>query len=194
MSIQAGDKIAHVRGGAGLVALGVRAVDTGAPLLLSCAHVLAPRDGMFAGPVDGNIIEAPPILDSDSLSNRIGTLKEFVTFEPDHNTIDAATCTPDPGLDLPIGVVSGHLVTDVWDPTVPGTQIAGRKVWRIDSQGDMIEGEILFVDSQLVTLSDGEGKVRFSSILRYRAPNSAGDSGGAVVDALTNQLVGLHFA
>jgi hypothetical protein len=190
--VQAGDPAAHISGEAGVLGVGVRSSDDGSPLLLGCAHVFAPRNHR-APPPAANIIEAPPAPSSPSLANRIGTLKLFTQFGA-ANTIDGATCAPDAGTTFPIATVAGQVLTGIWDPTVNTGPLAGRKVWRLDQTGKRVDGEIIGVEAHDVDFLDGFPSVHFTSVIRYQASNQGGDSGGAVIETLTNQLMGLHFA
>lgn len=191
-AVNASSLVSHFKGDAGIIGLGVRSVNDGRPLLLSCAHVFAPRDVLLPDLAD-NIIESPPIPNSNSLANRIGVLRSFTKFGK-RNTIDAATCEPDPSTTFAVGQIGGRAISGVWDPTAPGTQIVGRKVWRINKNGSQVAGEITAIDEQSVAFNDGFPAVQFVSILRYECPNQGGDSGGAVIDTLSDQIIGLHFA
>lgn len=193
-AVQPSDPAAHISGPAGIIGLGVLSNDDGSPVILGCAHVFAPRDHMAPGPLAANIIEAPPAPTSNSLANRIGTLKLFTQFSDDNpNTIDAATCTPDTGITFPIAMIAGQSLAGIWDPSADAGPLRGRKVWRLDQQGNRVDGEVIGVDAQDIDFLDGLPRVHFQPIIRYQARNQGGDSGGAVVETLTNLLMGLHF-
>jgi hypothetical protein len=189
-AVKPGDVAAHTSGPEGILGVGVLSQD-GAPLLLSCAHVFAPRDHMAPGPLKDNIIEGRPGPPSPAV--RLGTLQDVTAFG-DSNTIDAATCAPDPGTTFPIASIAAETLSGVWDPTVNTGPLSGRKVWRLDQTGARVEGEIVGVDAQSVNFLDGFPDVSFHGIISYLAPNAGGDSGGAVVETLTGHLMGLHFA
>jgi hypothetical protein len=186
-ALQAGSAVAHVSGPAGLIATAVLDNDDNSTLLLSCAHIFAPRNHM-----DSNVIESPPAPGS-TIINRIGVLDTFSQFSA-QSTIDAATCTPDPGVTIPVAQVNGQRLAGIWDPDTNPAPLPERRVWRIDQNGKRVDGVIAGVDSQDVSYFDGFPPVHFQGVIRYTAPNQAGDSGGAVVDTLTNQLLGVHFA
>jgi hypothetical protein len=179
----------HVAGPPGVISLGVLSATDNSPVLLSCAHVFAPRDHMNL-PVDA--IESPPAPGS-TVANRIGVLKSSVPFTT-VSTVDAATCEPDAGVTFPIAQVDGVAITGLWNPATDTSALTGRQVWRLDQNQKRVDGEIIAVDSQDVDLLDGLAVVHFEGVIRYRAPNQGGDSGGAVIDTLTNQLMGIHFA
>jgi hypothetical protein len=141
-------------------------------------------------PVDA--IESPPAPGS-TVVNRIVVLKSSVPFTT-VSTVDAATCKPDAGVNFPIAQVDGVAVTGLWNPTTDTLPLKDRQVWRLDQNQKRVDGEIIAVDSQNVDLLDGLPKVHFEGVIRYQAPNQGGDSGGAVIDTLTNQLMGIHFA
>jgi hypothetical protein len=189
VAVGASSQACHIAGPPGVISLGVLSATDNSPLLLSCAHVFAPRDHMNL-PVDA--IESPPAPGS-TVVNRIGVLKSSVPFTA-MSTVDAATCQPDPGVTFPIAQVAGAAITGLWNPTTDTSPLAGRQVWRLDQNQKRVDGEIVAVDSQDVDLLDGLARVHFEGVIRYRAPNQGGDSGGAVIDTLTNQLMGIHFA
>jgi hypothetical protein len=183
VAVQPGDRVSHLAGKAGLIGLGVRSTNGGGLLILSCSHVLAPRNHLRPGV---NIIESPPLPSPTNPTNRIGELASFKL------EIDAATCRPDAGVTFPIASVDGTTIRSLFDPENLG--LRGRKVWRLDRSGTRVEGTLESFDDQEVDLHDGQAPVQFTRVIRYKTPNSRGDSGGAVIDQATNQLVGLHFA
>lgn len=186
-ALRASSPVAHVSGPAGLITAGVLSKDGNSTLLLSCAHVFAPRNHM-----DSIVIESPPAPGS-SIINRIGVLKSFTKFSA-NSTIDAATCTPDSGVTIPVAQVNGQRLSGFWDPDTNPAPLSGRSVWRVDSGGNRVDGVISGVDNQDVNYFDGFPAVHFQGVIRYTAPNQGGDSGAAVVDTATNQLLGIHFA
>jgi hypothetical protein len=192
-SIGAGAPLTHVRGTPGLAGLAVRTRDTGITVLLSCAHVLAPRDAVSSA--TDNVIESPSASGTAQPLNRIGVLQTFVPFGSTGNTIDAAICSIDAGIDATVGLLAGETVTQIWEMSPTDPPLKGRDVWRVDQNGGRMPGRIAGkLEAHTVRFHDGFDPVPFESVVRYIAPNSSGDSGGAVIDALTGRFVGLHFA
>jgi hypothetical protein len=148
---------------------------------------------MADDPPNSHPVGAPPISHSSSAANRIGLVQDFTQFGVD-NMIDAAVCAPDPGVTFPIASILGQTISAVWDPSIYTGPLEGRAVWRLNQQGQRVDGQILYVDSQTIDFLDGLPDVCFNTIIRYQAPNTGGDSGGAVIETLTGNLMGLHFA
>lgn len=184
VAVQSSGIAAHFHGEPGVISLAALSTADNSQVLLSCAHVFAPRNRLLPQKSD-NIIQSPPQI------QRIGILRDFTVFGL-ANTVDAAVCTPDTGVTCPTATVAGHSIPSVFDASVVAP--LGRQVWRIDSLGNRIEGTITAVDHVSVDFHDGFDSVPFQTILRYHALNRGGDSGGAVIDTLTDQLVGIHFA
>ena len=189
--LNAGAPISHAGGEPGAVGIGVRSIESGATLILSCAHVLAPRH-LVDGPA-GNVIESPLSERAHPGSNRIGVLGRAVPFE-NTNTIDAAICLPDAGINVPVGVIDGEAIRGPWRPGPTAGVLAGRSVWRISASGERVPGEIIGVEDHAVDMLDGRPEVSFRSVLHYKSPNKGGDSGSAVIDDRTGELMGIHFA
>lgn len=190
-AVMPGDAVAHIAGGPGSIGIGVRSIEDGTTLLLSCAHVFAPRTLVNAEAED--VIESPPILHSLAAQNRIGVVKRFIPFEA-FNSVDAATCAPDSGVVVPLATVAGQHILGPWRPGVGASRLAGRSVWRFDKDRGAIPGEIVGIEDHRVSFHDGRPKVQFQSVIHYRAENAPGDSGSVVIDTVTNELLGIHFA
>jgi hypothetical protein len=191
--VRAGDQVTHVSSMPGVIGVGVTAQDN-TRLLLSCAHVLAPRDKRIRTNPELNIIASPPLENAESTPNRIGVLQKFTNFEKDMVYMaDAAVAKLDDEVILPPAVIAGDRLTGTWQAPDDDADFRGRKVWRINRHGQRTEGVLVGYDAQEVSFPDGD-KVEFESVVRYETTSDSGDSGGAVVDVLTGKLVGLHFA
>ena len=167
--------------------------DDNKPLILSCAHVLAPRDKVLDPAADKDqIVEAPPILNSSNPANRVGLLKWFIELEAE-SLVDAAVAQLDDDVTIPISVLNGVAISGLWKAPANDGDFYDRSVWRIDQHGTQIMGNLRQRDSRTVSLHDGFADVTYKNFILYRALNSPGDSGGAVIDAATHQLVGIHF-
>lgn len=187
-----GAPVSHLNGEPGVIGLGVLD-DDNKPMILSCAHVLAPRDKVLDPTANKDqIVEAPPILNSSSTANRVGLLKWFIELEAE-SVVDAAVAQLDDDITIPISMVNGVSISGLWKAPIKDDDFYDRSVWRVDQFGTQVMGNLRRRDSKKVPLHDGFDDVTYKNFIVYRALNSPGDSGGAVIDTATNELVGIHF-
>lgn len=186
--VQAGDPIGHYFGLLGTLGLAVEDA-AGRRFALTCAHVVAPH---WTDPRNDSV-ESPPDGDGRAGDNVIGTVADWTVLEVNGvNTVDLALVACEGVLltNAPLALDAVPRFTSL--PLADFGRLAGRHVtvhsYR-GAQDAVVESlqDDVFIDYSGTTF-------RFSNVLSYRAHVQGGDSGSAVYDPVSREVVGLHFA
>lgn len=195
-----GDNLGHVSGTSGTLGVAVTG-STGRRFILTCAHVAAPVNARA-----GDAIESPA--DGDKLPgpNKVGSLFSFSQLSTTQtNQVDAALVDLAPG--------SGHRVSNSnlrlsLPPRFSSlsefnfAQFRNRVVERFSlaaaggSMNATAQGIIQSIGVDLLFNFGMTVPLRFSNVVEvaYTSSTAAGDSGAAIIDASTREVLGIHFA
>jgi hypothetical protein len=193
--IRAGSSIGHVSGTSGTITLITKDLSTGAPLILSCSHVLA-RGGYAQ---EGDAVESPASPNGTSLPNVIGHLTDrFMVIDPQkYNTFDAALAQPINGIDFTndipgVGTPSGVLDLNQLTPEEAMNLPVEKFGARTSLQSGKITG--LHATLQIRFPELGDRVVWFTDLVTHDLESEQGDSGAALIASQTRQIVGMHIA
>lgn len=185
-ALTAGEEVGHFSGEAGTAGVFVRTLNDPGPFLLSCAHVFTPPG---TSGID-DAIESP--MDTDSLKavNQVGVVVDtFGLRSSGINECDAAMARIE-------GVDPSNQIPGVTVPTslldFPKSLI-GRPVSQFGAAtGQTVSGPVR--DESITKSFNFRGQsFTFSNLVEYRVRSKAGDSGAAVVDDETGEVLGLHI-
>ena len=187
--IRAGESMGHFIGIRGTFGLAVKD-SAGQTYALTCAHVAAPH---WLDPAD-DVVESPADADGAAGPNAMGTV--FSWTPPDSsilNTVDAALVRPANGITLsnePLRLSSPPRFS-----MLTPSQFAGMKTRAaiVQTQRGAVSAVIDAIANDL-PFDFGGRFFRFTDIVSYVASVENGDSGSAVVDAMSRDVLGLHFA
>jgi hypothetical protein len=188
--VRAGDAIGHYFGLSGTLGLAV-ADAAGRQYALTCGHVVAPY---WTHP-KGDKVESPPDADGKPGANVIGTVEDWTVLDArGTNTVDVALveCNPQDVVlsNAPLGLGA---VPSFSPLTLADYASLGNVRVKVHSKREVLDGVIDSVANNL--LFDFSGRLfRFSDVLSYAAAVEPGDSGSAVYDAETRDVLGVHFA
>lgn len=189
-TVLAGQSMGHFIGVRGTFGLAVR--DTsGQSYALTCAHVVAPR--FLDDPTDDEV-ESPADDDGVAGPNVMGHVFEWTLLDSAAlNTADAALVKPKSGITLsntPLGLSTPPRLS-----TLTPAQFAGMKhrAAIVQSHRGAISAVIDSIANDLPFDFDGR-LFRFTDIVSYIASVGPGDSGSAVIDVMSRDVLGLHFA
>jgi hypothetical protein len=196
-ALSAGASIGDLVGNIGTMTMVVADGSTGAPLLLSCSHVLA-RCGL------GNVrdeVESPGGAVASPIANVVGRLLRFTKIDADslNNQVDAAVAKPLTGMDLSNNIAEIGVPAGMRDLTLEGESVVNRlNVQRAGIASGLQRGMIrnLHVSTRITYHQlPRDPAVRFTELVQYDALSEEGDSGAAVVDdSEPPQVVGMHIA
>jgi len=188
-TIYAGESMGHYIGMNGTFGLAV--VDSaGRQYALTCAHVAAPY---WLSP-KGDPVESPADTDGKAGDNVMGTLADWSVLDTSSiNTADAALVQPKDGVVLSNAHLQLGLVPRFANLTLSNFVAMKSRAVKIQSQRGTLDGVIDSVHNDLPF--DFSGRYfRFGDIISYGAGVESGDSGSAVLDATSRDVLGLHFA
>lgn len=187
--VRAGDSIGHFIGLNGTLGLAVRD-KVGRPFGLTCAHVVAPP---FLQP-KGDAIESPADSDGKAGANVMGTLADWTVLDGNGiNTVDAALVAPAAGIELSNDTLNLGPVPKFTSLRLVDFVNLRSTVVTIQTQRGARKGVIDSIHNHLL-FNFGGRFFRFDNVLSYVADTEPGDSGSAVCDASTKDVLGLHFA
>ena len=188
-TVNAGDSMGHVIGTFGTFGLAVRDA-AGQVYALTCAHVVAPH---FLN-ATGAAVESPADNSGDAGPNVMGKVFRFTGFvEAALNTADAALVKP--ASHVTLSNASLGLSSPPRFSMLTPAQFAGMKnrTAIVQSHRGAVAAVIDSVANDLPF--DFSGRFfRFTEVVSYIASVEPGDSGSAVVDAMSRDVLGLHFA
>jgi hypothetical protein len=193
--ITSGSSIGHVSGTAGSVTFVGKDVTTDEQLILSCSHVLA-RGGAAQ---QGDAVESPAYSSNGNSPTTVAFLtNRFMVINPQiYNTIDAALARPIEGIVLSsmipgIGDLAG--VLDISQMTLESA--INLPVVKFGAGTGLMRGRITGVHATLqIRFPElGDQIVWFTDLLTHDIPSKEGDSGAAVVDPTTRNIIGMHIA
>jgi hypothetical protein len=195
--LQPGIEVSHVFG-PGLGSLCAVVERNGRLFGLGCSHVLA-RCGIDV--TAGSTIEQPHAV-SDLNQNSVGDLAaDFGTIDfKNPNTEDYALFEIDSGTGTPTNLIAGQ---NRAISTVDGRTAAQlsaltieTELYGIRTQGQ--PGSILAPKSsfsvRMLKPDMTHANATFTKVVAYHTPCQEGDSGGAVMEKATGNLLGMHFA
>ncbi len=192
--IRPGSSVGHFLGINGTIGLIVKQVGTNKPLLLGCSHVLA-RAGL-AQP--GDPIEQPGDTDRVIGQNVIGRLARFTSIRVDAlNTMDAALVEIDANKTVDSAILDIGRPNNILrlSAAMINSMVGVPLVRSGDGTGRQ-DGSILGIRAtfpvQIPTLNDQIAI--FKDLVLYRSRCGPGDSGAAVLDRRTNNVLGIHIA
>ncbi len=187
--VGAGQSMGHVIGIRGTFGLAVKDT-TGQTYALTCAHVVAPH---FLDPTDA-AVESPADSDGIAGPNVMGKVFKFTKFDNTKlNTADAALVKP--ASDVTLSNSALGLSSPPRFSTLTPAQFAGMKnrAAIVQTHRGAVSAVIDSIANDLPF--DFNGRLfRFTQIVSYLASVEPGDSGSAVVDAMSREVIGLHFA
>lgn len=189
-TIVAGDSMGHFIGVRGTFGLAVKDA-AGQTYALTCAHVAAPR---FIDNLANAAVESPADDDRVAGPNVMGNLFTWTELDDTSlNRADAALVKPTTGIRL--SNASLGLSTPPRFSTVTPAQFAAmkRRAAIVQTQRGAVSAVIDSIANDLAFDFDGR-LFRFTDIASYVASVEPGDSGSAVVDAVSRDVLGLHFA
>jgi hypothetical protein len=186
-TVRPGDSIGHIVGTSGVIGLMVDHAK--GRFILSCSHVLAPTIANV-----GDAVESPADRESVAGPNTVGQLVSRTVFQPGlQHDMDAALARPAGGVTL----------TNANLPLSRPPRFANVTALNIGAYLDHPVIRVALGASQAGVFDSIENNVpvammgdvfRFSGIYAYLAPNQDGDSCAPVVDRITGEVLGLHFA
>jgi hypothetical protein len=191
--LQPGAEIGHSRGGRGTLGPIVRRIGRNERLALSCSHVLALSGRLFEGILD---IEQPVMDGSDNTNDLVGTLVEgFSVLRGGTSAINShdvamatLTATADPAV-LATGVTP--LTASPLSRFTVGTRTRLQGAVTPDALGRVLAHGATFTIGEMPFVN---GVVPFTGLIAYETRCARGDSGAAVMQDGTQELLGLHTA
>jgi hypothetical protein len=191
--LQPGAEIGHSRGGRGTLGPIVRRIGRNEKLALSCSHVLALSGRLFDGIVD---IEQPVTDGSDNTNDLVGrVLDGFSVLKSgssasnrDDVAIAKLSVTADPAL-LTTGTTPLTASTLSRFPVGTRTRLQG--VVTTDAPGRVLAHGATFTIGEMPFVN---GEVPFTGLIAYETRCARGDSGAAVMQDGTQEVLGLHTA
>ncbi len=195
--LQPGIEVSHVSG-PGLGSLCAIVQRGGKVFGLGCSHVLA-RCGIDLTPA--GTIEQPHAT-NDAQENAVGKLADdFTTIDFKHpNTEDCALFEIDSAGGTPSNRIAGQdRSISEFDGRTPAQLIASKvetELYGIHTQGQ--PGKIFASQNSFVVKmlkpDMTHANATFTNVVAYHTPCQEGDSGGAVLEKGTGNLLGMHFA
>lgn len=174
--------------------IGVGLVDAwGKNYAMSCTHVVAAPNNAnsFRKPA-----ESPSAPNLPINANIVGQVFDWINIGPGTNFVDAGVILLDSSnvriSNAPLGLAAGQSAF-LLDASAY-TSFAGRQLTVFTATGPVQVTAGLVYDGVVFTLNRTD--YLFSSVLSYTSAPGAlqgGDSGGAVIDHLTGQFLGLHM-
>jgi hypothetical protein len=189
-----GSEIGDSFGHKGTMTAAVRNRDTGAPLILSCSHVLA-QGG--EGAHEGDLIESPVFPLANLGVNVVGTLFNFVNLRRHaNNSLDGATATPSAGIpasnNIP-GIAAIAAIRDLRQENAD--DINGLSLRKVGATSGTLAGTLgnMHISIPLVYHEmDGDPVLDFVELVEITCESEPGDSGAAIIDD-NNRLVGMNI-
>lgn len=198
--LRPGSSVGHYLGGTnGTLGLIVKRRGSDRPMILSCSHVLALGGRVDPDDPHENAIEQPADFDTEVGPNRVGRLSDkFTQIRVDAiNQADAALAEIDDGLELSrsipeIGEPKG--VSQLFEEGV--TRLSGVVVSRHGVKTGFQTGSLLSIEATFPILYRvlGDRVAFFERLVLYKTICAPGDSGAAVLDSQTKEVMGLHVA
>lgn len=197
--LRPGAAVGHYLGTKGTLGLIVKQRGAAEPLLLSCSHVLALAGEVDPQDVHENAIEQPADFDAEVGSNRVGKLSQTFSriIAGSMNRVDAALAEIDEGQEVSIAIpeigkpagISQLLKNDL-------SRVSGIPVIRYGAATELQSGVLQSVEAvfpiRYPVLGD---RVAFlQRMALYKTLCAPGDSGSAVLDPQTREVMGLHVA
>jgi hypothetical protein len=189
-TVEAGDSMGHVIGVRGTFGLSVRD-GSGQTYALTCAHVAAPD---FVENLQDTAVESPADSDGVAGPNVMGTVFSWTALDPvGFNTADAALVKPAAGITLSNDALG--LAPSPRFSTLTASQFAGMKKSAaiVQTQRGAVSAVVDSIANDLL-FDFGRDFYRFTDVASYVASVEPGDSGSAVVDAVSRDVLGMHFA
>jgi hypothetical protein len=191
--VRPGAEIGHSRGGRGTLGPIVRRVGRNEKLALSCSHVLALSGRLFEGILD---IEQPVTDGSDNTDDLVGKLLDGFSVlrsgpsatNRDDVAMATLTVTAAPAL-LATGVAPLTASSLSRFPVGTRTRLQGAVTQ--DAPGRVLAHGATFTIGEMPFVN---GEVPFTGLIAYETRCARGDSGAAVMQDGTREVLGLHTA
>lgn len=196
--LRPGASIGHYAGTSGTLGLIVKRRGGTQPLLLSCSHVLALAGRVSPQDAHQNAIEQPADFDADVGPNKVGKLSDLFSriVAGATNRVDAALAEIDEGQEVStsipeIGTPSG-LSTLLNNPS----RVSGIPLIRYGAATQLQSGILRSVEATFPIRYPvlGDRVAFMQRMALYKTACAPGDSGSAVLDAQTKEVMGLHVA
>jgi hypothetical protein len=194
---QIGDSFGH----AGTMALAVKDVATGSPLMLSCSHVLA-RGGEGAN--QGDLVESPVAPLAPLGTNVVGHLFRFTALSrtAKDNDVDAAVAEPVDGVNISndfsgSGGIAG--IRDLTDLTIESADtlrdLELQKIGAVTGSQTGTLGNMHITTNLVYHEMSGDPVLDFVDLAELSCLSREGDSGAPVLDTQTPpRIVGMNIA
>ena len=196
-TLKSGASIGDINGNSGTMTLGVQDRSTGAPLILSCSHVLA----LCGAGHKGDKVESPADPGSNPEANMVGELARFTIIDPSspNNEVDAAVAQPTDGIQLLNSIPGTSGISGIRDLTQEDeNSVSGLEVRQFGAATGMQAGAIrnIHVSTSIVYHQlSGDPSVDFVELVESDCVSQEGDSGAAVLDlGSPARVVGMHIA
>jgi hypothetical protein len=188
-TVRAGDSMGHFIGLQGTFGLAVRDA-AGDTYALTCAHVVAPH---FLDPTDAPV-ESPMDTDGVAGPNVMGTVFSWTQLDDTIlNTADAALVRPANGITLSNAAL--NLSSPPRFSTITPAQFANvrNRPAIVQTRRGAVHAVLDSIANDLPFDFNGR-PFRFTDVASYIAGVEPGDSGSAVIDGTSGEVLGLHFA
>lgn len=191
--LQPGVEIGHSRGGRGTLGPIVRRIGRDEKLALSCSHVLALAGRLFDGILD---IEQPVTDGSDNTNDLVGTLLDgFSVLKSGpsaSNRDDVAIATLTAAADSLLLVTGQAPLTASTLTHFPvGTRTRLHGAVTENAPGRVLAHGATFTIGEMPFVN---GEVPFTGLIAYETRCARGDSGAAVMEDGTQEVLGIHTA
>lgn len=191
--LRPGSSIGNFHGmGRGTLGLIVRKIGDTAPLLLSCSHVL----GLGGFGARNDPVEQPGDFDINTLQNAVGRVLEFTDLDPGViNEVDAGLVELDVGQEVDPALLGLNRPSGIEDFTIDDlAQMSGMPLLRSGATTDLQPGTLRSVHASFnLRFEDLNTVLTYSNLAVYITNAEGGDSGAAVINGDTNNVVGLHI-
>ena len=179
-----GIQIGDSSGNAGTMTLAVKDAATGAPLILSCSHVLAMGGD---GAKQGDIVESPVVAISELGANVVGRLSRFMILDRNgDNSVDAAVATAEAGVEISNRIPGAGAISEIRDLNQESADsldsLPLRKFGAVTNQTDGEMGNLHISASLVFHELSGDPTLDFVDLAELSCESKPGDSGSPVVD------------
>ncbi len=191
--LQPGIEIGHSRGGRGTLGPLVRRIGRDEKLALSCSHVLALAGRLFDGILD---IEQPVTDGQDNTNDLVGSLLDgFSVLKSGpsaRNRDDVAIATLTTAADsLLLATGRAPLTASTLTRFPVGTRTRLHGAVTEDAPGRVLAHGATFTIGEMPFVN---GEVPFTGLIAYETRCARGDSGAAVMEDGTQEVLGIHTA
>lgn len=191
--LRPGSSIGNFRGiTRGTLGLIVRKVGDPTPLLLSCSHVL----GLGGLGENGDTVEQPGDFDVSTLQNAVGRVLEFTFLDPNFiNEVDAGLVELNAGQQTDPAILGMNRPSGIDEVTIADlAQMSGLPLLRSGASTDLQPGTLEGVKASFRLFFEAiNATFTYSNLAVYRTDAAGGDSGAAVINGDTNNVIGLHI-